>query len=166
MHVKTSVTTRPPGPGVERLVGRDERQPRGLGQPHETRQIPLLRAVEVTLDLDEAAVAAEDPGQPIEDPAGRLAIAPRDGVGQRAVAAAGETHEPARVGLELVERDPPRALGGAELQTRDQPAEVAVAVAVLDEHRQPRAVGQRQLAADQRADAGVARRHGGIAAAP
>ena len=49
------------------------------------------------------------------------------------------------------------ALRGAQLQTRDQPGEVAIAVAILDEHRQARAVVQRQLAADERADARVLR---------
>src|SRR2546426_8544505 len=50
-----------------------------------------------------------------------------------------------------------RSLGRAELGARDQPAEVLPALAILDQHGQPRAAGECQLAADERADARVDR---------
>src|SRR5262249_41685455 len=125
-------------------------QARVAGEPHEATEISLLCPVEVALRLHEAVVTAEDPGQAIEDPPPALAVTARHGRRQRTAAAPGETHEPLGVGLEIVEPDAAGALGGAELEARDESAEVAIPVAVFDEHGQPRAVGERQLAADDR----------------
>jgi hypothetical protein len=140
---------------VERLVGRHQRQARVAGEPHQAAEIALLRAVEVALHLDEAAVAAEDPAQPIEDSPRLLVVAARHRGGQRATAAAGEAHETPGVRGEIVEPDAPRPLRRGELEAGDEPAEVAIAVAVLDEHGQPRAVVERHLATDDRPHAGV-----------
>jgi len=66
-------------------------------------------------------------------------------------------YAPIGIRRDVVEREPPRALWRSDLHARDQPAEIAIAVAVLDEQRQPRAVGQRELAADQGPDPRVLR---------
>ena len=146
------------GAAVQRLVARHQRQPRLARQRDQPLQAALLRAIEMTLDLDEAVVPAEDSRQPIERAPRLLAIAPGDRRRQRTTSTAGETHQPAGIWCELIERDATSAFRRAQLHPRDQPAEIAIPVAILDQHRQPRPVRQRDLAADQGAKAGVLRR--------
>ena len=102
----------PARPAVERLVGGEQRQPRRASQDDEASEIPLLGPIEMTLDLDEAVVAAEDPDQAIENPSRAVALAGGDRARQRAVRAAGQAHEAGRVRRELVERDGRRRPSG------------------------------------------------------
>ena len=123
-------------PAVERLIGGEHRQPRRASQDDEASEIALLAPLEMALDLHEAVVAAEDPDQPIEDLPRVVALAHRHGARQRTVRATGQAHQATGVRRQIVERDPPGALRRAELEARDQPAQVAVPVAILDQHRQ------------------------------
>ena len=68
----------------------------------------------------------------------------------------GQAHEAARVLLDVIERGG----GPGELRLRDQATEVLVPLPLLHEERQPRAVPERQLAADDRAEPEL--RHGPI----
>ena len=114
----------------------------------------------MTLDLDVAARAPEDRDEPLQDAARSFHVAGEEPPRERAARAPGEAHEPGGARLEVVERRRGAPLGGAELQPRDQAAEVLVALAILHEQRQARAVGERDLAADDRPDARVERRAG------
>ena len=115
----------------------------------------FLRAVEVALDFHEDVGAAEDAHETIEDAPRTVAIPCAHARRQRATRTAGETHESRRRGFEILERDRRLALRRTELGPRDQPTEVLPALAILDEHRQPRAARERQLAAHQGSDARV-----------
>src|SRR5205814_4397231 len=115
------------------------------------------RAVEVTLYLHEDVGATEDGHQPVEDSPRGVAVTRPHGVRERPARAAGEADETARRGYEILEADGGLALGRAELGPRDQPAEILPALAILDEHRQPRAVGECELAAHEWSDTRVDR---------
>jgi hypothetical protein len=69
--------------------------------------------------------------------------------------AAGQADEARAVLGDLIQIEGAFALGGAHLHHRDEAREVLVALAVFHEDRQPGAVLQGQLAADERADAGA-----------
>jgi hypothetical protein len=145
-------------PRVERLVRGDERRPHLTREPDQALKHPFLLAREVALDLDVAARAAEDRDESQEDAAGTVHVAGGQPRRERAARAPGEAHEPGGARLEIVER---RRRGfGSELQPRDQAAEVLVAFTILHEQRQARAVGERDLTADDRPDARVERRAG------
>src|SRR3989442_311652 len=139
---------------------RRARSTSGPAAPYRARTpfaMAVLRAVEVAVHLHGDGGAAEDAAQPVEDRSRGVAIARAHRGGQGPARAAGEAHETVRRGFEVLEADGGLALGRAELGARDQPAEVLPALAILDQHGQPRAAGECQLAADERADARVDR---------
>ena len=146
-----------PRTAIERLIAGEQRHAGRASQGDQASEVPLLGALEMSLDLHEAVVAAEDCHQPLEKPTRGVALALGHRTRQRTVRATGQAHEPTRVRRQIVEGDAAGALRRTELETRDQPTEIAVPVAVLDQHRQAGAIGQRQLAADERAHAGVLR---------
>ena len=125
---------------VHRLVRRDEQRPLAVGEREQPLGPALLGPVEMALDLDEAAASPEDAEEPVE----------------MGVGGPGQAHEAARVRLDVIERGG----GPGELRLRDQATEVLVSLPLLHEERQPRAVPERQLAADDRAEPEL--RHGPI----
>ncbi len=142
----------------ERLVGRDQRHAGRARERHQPLEDLLLLAAVVALDFDEAARAPEERHQPVQDPARADVVAGRQPPRERAARAAGEAHEPRGARLEVVERQRGRPFRGPELHARDQAAKVLVSLAVFHQERQARAVGQGDLAADDRLHA---RLHGG-----
>ncbi len=139
-----------------RVAGGDQLDPQPLGQLGEQPVAAGVAAPVGALQLDREPLAAEHRPQ---RPGGVLGLAQpalADQPGDVPVAgAAGQAVQPLGVGRELLERRRrcPAVVG---VRQRDQPAEVAVAPLVLGEQRHVRAVGQRQLAAGDRAQAGVA----------
>src|SRR5207247_4090070 len=75
----------------------------------------------------------------------------------RALAPAGEAAAAARVPFPLLRAGPPIALRPPERSRREEPAEVPVAVAVLDEQPEETSAVDCHLGPDQRPDAGAAR---------
>ena len=127
----------------------------------------LLLAVEVALDLDEAARAAEDAPRADRGPAARRPRRrppARRASGPRAPPV--RHTSPAAYGSRSSSASAAGALRRAELHPRDQAAKVLIALAVLHEERQARAVGQRELAADDRLHARVRGGASQAAAAP
>src|SRR5581483_7981137 len=77
---------------------------------------------------------------------------------QRPVLAAREAQQPAGVAGEIVEGGVGPPLGGAEVDAREQPAEVPVPLARLDQQREAGAAGEGEGGAEERPDAGRGRR--------
>src|SRR6185436_13703702 len=89
----------------EGLVGRHQWHGDRARERHEPLEDLFLVALEMALDLDEAARAAEHRHQATEHPPGAVDVAAGQASRERALRAAGETHEPGGVRLEVVERD-------------------------------------------------------------
>src|SRR2546423_13708573 len=142
---------------MQRLIRRNEGYVARAGEGDETLEVVLLSPVEVALDLDETARLAEDRHEPLERRARGVAIARRDRCRERSARATGETDEPGGMRFEVVPARRRRAFRSAQLHLRDQTAEVLIALAVLDEERQTRAAGERDLGAHERLDPRVDR---------
>ena len=108
----------------------------------------------MALDLDEAALA---PKIATRRSRGARAVgstaAGASTLAQRAVGAAGEADEPCACSARSRPGPGPLPFRGAHLHEGDQAAEILVALAVFHEQGQSGAVGQGQLAADERRDA-------------
>ena len=160
MHVKTSARGRRSGRAksgwLEASSGSGAARAR-VAEPLDDR---FLLAKTMALDLDETARAAEDRRETGQDLPGAVDVTGREAQRDRPTRAPGETHEPGGVRLEVVERERGGPLGGAELHPGDHAAKVLVALAIFHEQRQARAVGQRDLAADDRLHARVRGRAG------
>jgi len=109
----------------------------------------------MALDLHVAVRPPEHRDEPRQDATCALHVAGGEPQRERPARAAGETHEAGGVRGEVVERRRRRALGRAELHSCDQAAEVLIALAILHEQRQARAIGKRDLAAHDRLHARV-----------
>src|SRR5439155_24240932 len=119
------------------------------GQVGQAAREPLPRALAVAVDVDREA-GTEDAVQPIE--VGRAARAR-----ERPLGAAGEAVEAAGVLLDLIPRDQRLTLRVPERARGEEPAEVAVAGAALDQEPELPRTRDRHLRADERADARAAR---------
>ena len=132
----------------------------------------------MALQLDVDVEAAVDGHQPLEEIARALRVPPGQARRHRAPGAAREADQPRRVLDEIVEGGRALALGRAHLDAGQEPAEVLVPLAVLDQEREPTAVVERHLGADDGLEAeararavelgraveavGVDERHGGL----
>ena len=155
--------------GEADAVGREQRHVIRRGQRDERLVVGLLVALQVPLQLDVEAIAAEHADQAIEQPADAVPrVRRRARRGRPARQAAGRAVEILEAERAAGRRD--LALRRARLHPRDQAAQVAIAVARRDQHRQPpqarrmRAVrlllrADGQLGADERLEPGLARRH-------
>src|SRR5919201_640937 len=148
----------PTGPRVERLVRREQRHAGCACQLDEAAEYTLAVSRALPLQLDVTVGPSEDSDETIEARSCRRRITSHEASRERSVRAAGEAHQTVRRGREIVERERGLALRRGELHPRDQPAEIAVALPILHEQRQPRAILERQLAADEWLDAGSERR--------
>src|SRR5207244_3751648 len=108
----------------------------------------LAVALGVTVDVDREPLV-EDRAQPAEV-RGRLRA------GERAVGAAGETVEPAGVGLDLRPARFCLPLLPAERGGGEEPTEIPVTLAALDEEPEETRARDRHLGADERPEAGPA----------
>ena len=81
------------GFAVERLVGGDEGQARVAREADQGLEHPLLRPIEVALDLHEAIAGAEDSRESVQVRARGPMAARGHQAGERAVGAAGEADE-------------------------------------------------------------------------
>ena len=120
--------------GVGDAVGGQERQAEGARQRDRGLVPGLLAAVEVALQFDVHTVASEEGGQLLQAAAPGLHAALGQRGGQRTVVAAGQADEPGGVRGEIARvRRGLAMLGRAQLQARDQAAEILVAEAALDQ---------------------------------
>ena len=102
-------------------AGGDDGNPVRVRHLRERLIVALFGAPVMPLQLDERAIAAEQADEAI-DQAGDAVPAAVEG------RAADERHKPRRHAVEIVEREHPLALRGAELHARDQTAQIAIAV--------------------------------------
>ncbi len=138
----------------------DGGHPKPFGQFGEQPVAAAVVAGQRALQLDAEALGPERPQEPLGHLRSSRVLTPLEPRRHGAVArAAGEADEPLGVALEVGKRDL-RRLGFAGghrprpgVGHRQEPAEVAVALARLAEHRQVVAVVERQLTARDRLDA-------------
>jgi hypothetical protein len=133
------------------VAGRDCRDPQVAGELAQGGASAGVSALVGALELDEEAVAAEGVG----DAGDGVRVARAEPVPR----AAGQADEPLGVCEQRLERQLGRERVGALLRPRagvrlgQEPAEVRVPRRRLDEQRDVRAAGQRQLGAGDRLDA-------------
>jgi hypothetical protein len=159
-------------------IGGDERQAEA-GRPRaQPVVLRLLGAGQMALQLDVDVEAAVDGDQALEEIAGALHVTPGQARRHRAPGAAREADQPRRVLDEIVEGGCALALRCAHLDAGQEPTEVLVSLAVLDQEREPTAAVERHLGADDGLEAeararavelgraveavGVDERHGGL----
>ena len=106
--------------GETHAVGDDERHAIGRGQIRQRLVVGRLVAIEVPLQLDVDVVAAEDPDQPIEQPAD--AVLPR--VQQLP---ARQRHQAFHAPVERLERERALSLRRVQLHRRDEPRQILIA---------------------------------------
>jgi hypothetical protein len=135
---------------VPHVVRRHDRHAMRVGEVGESPRQPRAGPVAMMMHVDGEAVG-EDALQPIE-PCRR-----RRGIDERAVVAAGETEEPVRVRFDLLPSDASLALLSTECAGGEQPAEVRVAGAILDEQMQHARALDDDVGPDDRAYAGLLR---------
>src|SRR3989441_10321034 len=102
-------------PCVERLIGGDEPDARGAREADEPLERPLAVTIEMTLDLDEAPIAAEQANERDQSLEGVVVTPGADQPRQRTVRAAGEADEAAGMSLEGGERQSRLAVVRREL---------------------------------------------------
>jgi hypothetical protein len=118
------------GVGKANAVGGDDRHLEGRRQIAQQVIVGFLVAQQVPLQLDADAAPAEGADQAVEDAGG--------GAAARAVEQepSGQRDEPAGVAVEVGQRQRALPLRRRELHPRDEPRQVAIALARGDEHRQ------------------------------
>ena len=127
---------------VANAVRGEERKPQASREVDECRVAPLLFAQMVPLQLD-VQPPGEDPGEPLEQRPRRVEAAlPKRPRHWRLVPARRRV-EPLRVRGHLLERHRRLALRLPERAGGDEPAEILVARAVLDEEREARKGGRK-----------------------
>ena len=141
------------GPGVEHAVGRQERQVQLARQAGGGGQQAILPAPQMPLHLDEHAPCAEHTAQLAQEGTRPGEIIPHQGPVERAVFIACQADEALGELGQFLPLDAAGGFGAAEFGTRDQPAEVLVAGARLDQQRQHGAVVKGQFRADDRPNA-------------
>ena len=149
--------------GEAHAVGRDHRDVKRGGEVAKRGVVGFLLAQQVPLQLDARVRRAEEPDDPVDQSADAEAAAEGG--------APDEGDQAARVAVELVERERALPFRGTQLHLREQAAQVPVAGARLDQHRQreqalrgrcphaPSMPQHRQLGADDRFDPRPLRRH-------
>src|SRR5213594_3223465 len=148
MQVRTSSSARPAGRAWRTSLVATTGTPCAAARSAR-RHEALAGALAVAVDVDGEALA-EDGAQPPEVGGG---VRPRE----RPLAPAGEAVEAARVRFHLLPAGARFALRPPEGARREEPAEVPVAVAVLDEQPEETSAVDCHLGPDQRPDAGAAR---------
>ena len=105
-------------------VGRKKRRAKGRGQRDQRLVVGLFLAAKMPLQLHVHAVAAEQPDEPLEQPADAVAPGVERG-------AAGERHESRGAAVQILQRQRALAFRRAKLHAREQAAEVPVAFLAL-----------------------------------
>jgi hypothetical protein len=137
--------------GMPHVVRRDDRHAMRVGQIGEPPCRPRTGAVAMMVHVDGEAIR-EDAAQPVEPRRrGRR-------IDEWAVVAAGETEETRGMLLDLVPRDAPLAFLAAERARGQEPAEIRVPGAALDQHVQRTHALDDDVRAHDRAHAGLLRR--------
>ena len=146
MQVRTSSSAPARRARVAHAVGGHRARPSASARSSSAWLAASCAPPAVALDVDRHAGARPKSAQQARQPVG-VGRAP-------SVSTPGSATRPVRTPPRARRsRSAPLPLGTPAFMSRDQPAEVPVAGAALDQHRQAAAAGERQLRAHERADA-------------